>query len=63
MDQINEKLDKIIFIFESLVIDIQKTKMNTTKMSDHIDTVDYYARLFDNKFRPERAQILCADAL
>ena len=57
MDQINEKFDRILSILELLASDVQNTKKNALKMSDHIDTVEYYVRLFDCKFRTEKQPI------
>tara|TARA_B100001287_G_C22685062_1_gene532859 strand:- start:2130 stop:2336 length:207 start_codon:yes stop_codon:yes gene_type:complete len=51
MNEINEKLDKIILILNDIANDIREAKSDTTKMSQHIDTVDYYVQIFDAKFR------------
>ena len=51
MDEIDEKLDRILVILKELSNDLKETKKDAMKMSKHIDTVDEYVQLFDAKFR------------
>ena len=54
MQQINEKLDKIISTLDEISNDLREAKRDASKMSQHIDTVDYYVQIFDAKFRPRQ---------
>ena len=51
MEELNEKMDKILVILEQITRDLKETKQNASKMSRHIDTVDEYVQIFDTKFR------------
>ena len=57
MEEINEKLDKILLILSEITTDLHHTKQDAAKMSQHIDTVDEYVRILDLKFRPGKRRI------
>ena len=52
MQEINEKLDRIMTSLEDIAKELKYARKDTTKMSEHIDTVDFYVSVFDQHFRP-----------
>ena len=58
MDELSQKIDNILLLIRELNSDIQEIKermgdvnKDSKKMSDHIDCVDFYVKMFDGHFR------------
>ena len=56
MNEINEKLDNILLLLTEITSDLRQTKQDASKMSQHVDTVDEYVRIFDSKFKFRRVK-------
>ena len=57
MQEMNEKLDRILSSLEEIANELKAARRETKKMSEHIDTVDYYVNVFDQHFRPWNKQV------
>lgn len=54
MEQLDRKIDSVLCMLRELRLEIIAMKEDTRKMSSHIDSVEVYVQMFENRFQTRK---------